>query len=750
MDVCNLLNLKENYIDTAEDLCEENSIHQDAPSYVAQYDYENDYNNSPLVYSFFPLVPGFANKETGKSEDNIRVSCNNLDVSLSSITSIESFVISNQDNIFKEYFEFKELNKIQPNYETKNIHNLDSSSFYHLDNSCNAVDIIISRKESENAVTQLSFDGKIKNLANSSPNFIIKEEKTEEERLLNESFEILRKEDSSKMLFLNEKSPDLFEKNVSNIKCNNAAEKSDKSSLQFSHISDNKADACELYILNKLNSSMNGICPPPSITRFQMSLHDMLASFKKNTIETFINHEETQTSSFFKPSNTMNEVLKMEWPEVIRTKFHDIAYNKSTISEEIEVTCLRYCERFIGSETSSSFNNEVSSAKKRNDRLKLLARSPGKRLSHLAKRRSIFSSANLKSNCQPTSVTSRHILIDKTKRLFHQKSNMTNSQQKKSQQQMSKKKTPKSKEHPGEIIEKLTITRETSKRALFKSPSEKLSLSNNRKRIRSETVENLNFENKIRRLDISTEMQSIPSDVHFMSSSRNDDHVKKRLFSGVQSDVIPLGIKQPMTTDIKRKLLWATSQSLASKQISKDHHKFKEYATLLVKLTKRLFTEFFCPSKSVSGQMLKYSNNMVFFVIQGRNFEDIYSMTKARLEKSICHKEFNNKEHTTQKDLRQNEFLQTNAMLSSSTLSRTEELKTSSFPTSTKKNKTLSSEKCLTSSTSKNNESFALRENFIRCNQRNSTAKTTVQNEKIISNHGNTTNLQKAKRQISF
>lgn len=129
---------------------------------------------------------------------------------------------------------------------------------------------------------------------------------------------------------------------------------------------------------------------------------------------------------------------------------------------------------------------------------------------------------------------------------------MTNSQQKKSQQQMSKKKTPKSKEHPGEIIEKLTITRETSKRALFKSPLEKLSLSNNRKRIRSETVENLNFENKIRRLDISTEMQSIPSDVHFMSSSRNDDHVKKRLFSGVQSDVIPLGIKQPMTTDIKR------------------------------------------------------------------------------------------------------------------------------------------------------------------------------------------------------
>lgn len=112
---------------------------------------------------------------------------------------------------------------------------------------------------------------------------------------------------------------------------------------------------------------------------------------------------------------------------------------------------------------------------------------------------------------------------------------------------MSKRKTPKSKEHPGEIVEKLTITRETSKRALFKSP-----LSNNRKRIRSETVENLNCENKIRRLNNMSDMKSNPSDIYVMSSSRNDDHVKKRLFSGAQSDAIPPGVKQPMTTDIKR------------------------------------------------------------------------------------------------------------------------------------------------------------------------------------------------------
>ena len=126
---------------------------------------------------------------------------------------------------------------------------------------------------------------------------------------------------------------------------------------------------------------------------------------------------------------------------------------------------------------------------------------------------------------------------------------------------MSKKNTSKSREHPSEIIEKLTITRETSKRALFKSPLEKSSLNNNRKRIRSESVENLNCENKMRRLDISSQMQSNPHAINFISSSRNDDHVKKRLFCGINSNALPLsntnthngfGTRKPLTTDIKR------------------------------------------------------------------------------------------------------------------------------------------------------------------------------------------------------
>ena len=136
--------------------------------------------------------------------------------------------------------------------------------------------------------------------------------------------------------------------------------------------------------------------------------------------------------------------------------------------------------------------------------------------------------------------------------------------------------------------------------------------------------------------------------------------------------------------------------------------------------------------------MLKYSNNMVFFVIQGRNFEDIYSMTKARLQKSLCQKELSYIPHSTYEDNKQNEVKKTNTMLSSSMSTQISE----KFNCTSKKKKP-SSEKCLTSSSSKNNESLALRENFIRCDQRSSTKKT-------VENAGNSSNLQKAKRQISF
>ena len=71
MEVRNLFVLKETYIDTVDVLKDCNSMGQDVPSYVAEFDYENDNSNTPLVYSFFPLVPVFAKNKLVDDENKI-------------------------------------------------------------------------------------------------------------------------------------------------------------------------------------------------------------------------------------------------------------------------------------------------------------------------------------------------------------------------------------------------------------------------------------------------------------------------------------------------------------------------------------------------------------------------------------------------------------------------------------------------------------------------------------------------------
>lgn len=113
---------------------------------------------------------------------------------------------------------------------------------------------------------------------------------------------------------------------------------------------------------------------------------------------------------------------------------HYFSYNLNKASENNEYLSLSVIERFIGAETASSYQNSPSSAKKRSTRLKyvqpmfcfcrnrnlmyfefvsrLLCQSPGNRLSHLAKRRAIFSSANLATQ-KTSTLVGPQILLDK-------------------------------------------------------------------------------------------------------------------------------------------------------------------------------------------------------------------------------------------------------------------------------------------------------------------------------------------------
>jgi len=75
-------------------------------------------------------------------------------------------------------------------------------------------------------------------------------------------------------------------------------------------------------------------------------------------------------------------------------------YNRGQISEEFEILCQRLQERCVGSETTSScniwFNLDISNKVHHvNSRRRSTGHSPGSRLSHLARRRRTFSSADL-------------------------------------------------------------------------------------------------------------------------------------------------------------------------------------------------------------------------------------------------------------------------------------------------------------------------------------------------------------------
>jgi hypothetical protein len=85
-------------------------------------------------------------------------------------------------------------------------------------------------------------------------------------------------------------------------------------------------------------------------------------------------------------------------------------YNRGRISEEFEILCQKLQERYVGNETTSSCNiwfncdisNKVSNVARRH---RSTGHSPGRRLSHLARRKRTFSCANLLNS---TVADSRH------------------------------------------------------------------------------------------------------------------------------------------------------------------------------------------------------------------------------------------------------------------------------------------------------------------------------------------------------
>lgn len=308
------------------------------PSYIPNYEYE--YSSAPLIYSWLPIVSGFTEDGVG----NLHKFSHLLNVSGSSEGSAS---ISNQNEKYREHLVINSSA------------DLSKPVFRDLENSCNAMDLNISCAEEPAVDPDLTFNGKIAEL---------KAAETEEERLQNESFEILKKEDSSKMLYINERSPDIFQ----DIETDAEAETDAEVEMEVAKEPEPAyTGACDSLILKKLRASLAGLYPPPSVTQFQLSLSEMLEAYNKNIAEVQP-AGVIKNSSFFIPTHTPSEVREMEWPKLMTVTCVDVAYNKSTDNEHIEELCGKYAERFIGAETTTSFNLKISaaSAKKKLERLK--------------------------------------------------------------------------------------------------------------------------------------------------------------------------------------------------------------------------------------------------------------------------------------------------------------------------------------------------------------------------------------------
>lgn len=200
--------------------------------------------------------------------------------------------------------------------------------------------------------------------------------------------------DTSIHMYTNEKSPDLFEDDddednvelevndngfkkttIGNNECE--IEETDKENV----INEMKYVKTEEILLKRLQMSLTGVVPPPHITISQLNLPKMIELYRKN--------DETKTSEKFElpstnvckdeynislltPTFSILETSALEWPDAKTVIGHGIYYNRSKYTEKFEALNLKYVERYIGAETSSSFtiNQSPTSAKKRTMRLK--------------------------------------------------------------------------------------------------------------------------------------------------------------------------------------------------------------------------------------------------------------------------------------------------------------------------------------------------------------------------------------------
>ncbi|KAJ6644449.1 hypothetical protein Bhyg_09418 [Pseudolycoriella hygida] len=553
----------------------------------------------------------------------------------------------------------KELDKIKltkilktftSNHQTSGLSQLTScdrntdknpSIVFNMENSCNASDNKISKQMSEKKCDRnLSF--KLDIGSKTTPNTRGSETKKTPKRV-------------------REQSPDLFEEYLSSEEeTNNEAEQVNDTPIKL------ETSGWEKALLKRLQISLSGVLPPPSKTIIQHTSTDLYNLYHENLLKMSEckAEESEQSESLLKPTHTVEEVKCLEWKDMHKSiKCHGLSYNRTTHGEEFELLSMKYVDRCVGVETSSSFTHTYRPSVSKT-RMKLLSQSPGTRLSHLVGRRRGLDTTNLmrKSGSDSSKLGSKQLVIDVRKN-FHRRRKATTPKRR----TPAKKRTP-GRKTPGSSRKRLApsnkstvLTRENSKRALFQSPpkqrpkptisedlarrvdkSKRILFSStdecddksmntqpNAKRRRDDDGL-LGNQPKLARMDDVCFNRTILSKSHtFCVANSTNESVTP--MARARSDVTLSG-SQPLSQSHRRKLLWAVSTSLRKKNIHTQHPNFTAFASVLAKLVKRLFLETRDVTVSTSDTMMRIADRLVFWVVRGKSADDIYLSERLRKE----------------------------------------------------------------------------------------------------------------------
>ncbi|XP_069681879.1 uncharacterized protein mi [Periplaneta americana] len=423
--------------------------------------------------------------------------------------------------------------------------------------------------------------------------------------------------------------------------------------------------------LHRLQVSLSGVPPPPSVTVPQLDVSDILRLLKENEKLLLLRNMENENGT--KSINTRRDLLKFStieqvkscsWPESKSCCYHDIQYNHGKFSEEFEILCQKLQERYVGCETSSScnvwFSRDISNkVNKMTNKQKRTGHSPGARLSHLARRRQTFSSANLLNSVTGQLPGNRHSAAAE-RRLIMVKMKKNENRQKSKSYQFHKK-------MPYADCSKLQHT----KRALFKSPSNNIKRIPSASKCKSGSKKNKSDIDRImsskRALWPSTSKDNAGHDRALTNLSghmnvygkrrreENDTfaqvnkYPRRKLFGDVRSrtdknimSVVDkshsdkIGENKPQvpshtqsdSRDLpgglselhKKKLLWAVAEALRAEGINMNHPSFRPCATTLARLVRNIMPNLNSKREgSTSDLLLQLATQHVKDVVKKQN-----------------------------------------------------------------------------------------------------------------------------------